>query len=529
MNYEINILLKFLELLEVKRTKAFLKDSLLSHPDVSSLLAISDTLEKYNIETLAVNITNEKLHDIPLPCIVQVKEGNDTFFNVLTKVDSQHITIYNQKNTKVKISKELFFTNWTGICLLAEKTEKTKEPGIEDKQKRRKLINSLLTVLGSLFIIWLGFTVYSFWDPTNKINYFLYVGYTLLKIIGLTIGTFLLWYEVDKYNPALQNFCSGGKKVNCDQVLSSKYAYLLKNTLSVSALAFSYFFASVLLILYSNFSLSTITLLGSLSLAATPILLYSLYIQGVVVKSWCKFCLILAAVLTIEIVIVLSINSFSLQEIALKDIVLFALLFLTPILFWIVLKPNLEKGKETNLVKRSLQKIKFNKTVFETLLSKSDKVSTDFKDIGILLKNKNPKYHVIKVCNPYCGPCANAHPILDKLYHQGVIDLQIVFTASADESDMKYAPVNHLLAIDSVDSLNTPNALDDWYMAEKKDYEIFANKYPMNGELKEQKEKISKMKQWCNAEKITHTPTIYINGYKLTNEYAFEDLVELLQ
>lgn len=387
----------------------------------------------------------------------------------------------------------------------------------------------MISIIGFLFMIWLGFTVYSFGEPTNKIDSFLYVVYTLMKIIGLTIGTFLLWYEVDKYNPTLQTFCSGGKKVDCDLVLSSKYAYIFKNTLSVSALAFSYFFASIVLILSSNFSLSTITLLGSLSLAVTPILIYSFYIQGIVVKSWCKFCLILAAVLTTEIVIVVSTNLYSFQEIAVKDVVLFVMLFLSPILLWILLKPNLEKGKETNLLKRSLHKIKFNKTIFKTLLSKSNKISNDIKDIGILLKNENPKYHVIKVCNPYCPPCANAHPILDKLYHQGIIDLQIVFTASADESDIKFPPVNHLLAIDSTDSKKTQKALEDWYMADQKIYLEFSNKYPMNGELQQQKEKIKKMRKWCDDEKIMHTPTIFINGYKLTNEYNITDLTELLQ
>jgi hypothetical protein len=30
----------------------------------------------------------------------------------------------------------------------------------------------------------------------------------------------------------------------------------------------------------------------------------------------------------------------------------------------------------------------------------------------------------------------------------------------------------------------TKQALDDWYLAEQKDYGTFASKYPMNGELK---------------------------------------------
>ena len=62
---------------------------------------------------------------------------------------------------------------------------------------------------------------------------------------------------------------------------------------------------------------------------------------------------------------------------------------------------------------------------------------------------------------------------------------------------------------------NICQALDDWYLAEKKDYDAFALKYPMNGELQQQKDKIIAMREWCDAMKIRATPTIYINGQEL--------------
>ena len=45
---------QLLTLLGVKSTSKYLKDKILSHPDYPSLLSISDTLEEYQIETLAV-------------------------------------------------------------------------------------------------------------------------------------------------------------------------------------------------------------------------------------------------------------------------------------------------------------------------------------------------------------------------------------------------------------------------------------------------------------------------------------------
>lgn len=129
--------------------------------------------------------------------------------------------------------------------------------------------------------------------------------------------------------------------------------------------------------------------------------------------------------------------------------------------------------------------------------------------MGITLYNDNSKYQVIKVCNPYCGPCANAHPLLGSLANTGKINLQILFMVRASGEDAKAKPVSHFLAIDELgDRSRTQQALDDWYLADKKDYELFSAKYPMNGELEKQTTKIEAMRQWCDAEKITHTPTI---------------------
>ena len=64
----------------------------------------------------------------------------------------------------------------------------------------------------------------------------LVVGYGLLKLLGLGMGSILLWYEVDRYNPVLQGFCSGDKKVNCDSVLNSRYSKMSNGHMSLMSL-----------------------------------------------------------------------------------------------------------------------------------------------------------------------------------------------------------------------------------------------------------------------------------------------------
>ncbi|MEP1488877.1 MAG: vitamin K epoxide reductase family protein [Algibacter sp.] len=516
--------------LNIKHTSKYLKDSILSHPDHPSLLSISDTLEKYQIETLAVKIDADKLNEMPMPSIVQVEVNRQPLFFVLQKVLDNKVSYYDDKNKLTESSKETFLKLWTGICLLVETTTQSKEKDIEKKLVAKRTQNVLLGSITLLLLSSITISIFSSEATTNALSTLYTIICTVLKAIGLTVGVFLLWYDVDQYNPTLQSFCTGGgKKNNCNAVLGSKYAKLFDGTLSLSLLSFSYFFGTLIYLVINNFSPRALSVLGVISFISAPIIIISIYYQAVIIKQWCKFCIIIQGVLIAEIGISF-LSEFYKTPIAYETLPLLLALLLIPILGWKLLKPLLEQEKETNVHKRGLKKIKNNPDVLGGLLTKSRKIETTTEGLGISIYNESAKYHVIKVCNPYCGPCAKAHPVLEDLVNAGKINLQILFTANADGKDAKAKPVSHFLAIDTQgDKSKTQQALDDWYHAEQKDYEVFANKYPMNGELELQNDKIESMRNWCDAENITHTPTIFINGYELPKEYSIEDLTEVLQ
>jgi thiol-disulfide isomerase/thioredoxin len=206
----------------------------------------------------------------------------------------------------------------------------------------------------------------------------------------------------------------------------------------------------------------------------------------------------------------------------------FAFLFIVILVGWMYLKPILDAKEDLFDYKRNLKKLKSDPAVFDSLLSRSKKINNPTQDLGILLKNDSPKFQVIKVCNPYCGPCAKAHPELERLVEEGMIDLQIIFLPNGSMDDLYAKTISHLLAINSKgDSKVTQEALDQWYAAEKKDYAVFAERYPMNGELNQQQEKLLAMKAWCDREGIIETPTIFINGHQLPIEYDIEDIKEI--
>ncbi|SFG00228.1 Thioredoxin [Salegentibacter agarivorans] len=528
MDNSVNAIKKILELLRVKNTKKYIEDSVLSHPDHPSLLAVSDTLLKFKIENLAININEEKINDIPLPCLVQVKKDGASLFYVLNKISNKGVEYFDDKNKLTKVAKEEFFKIWTGICLLAEATEESGEINIEQKLFSKNLLYGLKIGIGLLLFTWILGTFFNSESKSDFIPAIYIALYTILKITGLLVGGMLLWFDVDQYNPTLQNFCTGNnKKINCNSVLNSKHSKLFKDTLSLSELSFAYFLGTLSFLILQQFSSNTLYILGIISFITLPVIIYSLYYQAFIIKQWCKFCVIIQVVLSFEIFVSFYGNFYN-SNIQINTIPLFLALLLVPLLAWKLIKPLLEAEKETNIYKQKFNKIKYNPVVLESLLLKSRKISNSTEDLGISIFNSTAKYNIIKVCNPYCGPCANAHPILEELVNTGKINLQILFTAESID-DRNGKPVSHFLAIDDFyNRKKTKQALDDWYLADQKNYEVFARKYPMNGELKKQISKVEAMRKWCKAENITHTPTIFINGYELPREYSIQDLKEIL-
>ncbi len=107
--------------------------------------------------------------------------------------------------------------------------------------------------------------------------------------------------------------------------------------------------------------------------------------------------------------------------------------------------------------------------------------------------------------------------------------VQIIFTAANDNNDIKAAPAKHLMAIyEGGDDTLTQQALDDWYKAEKKDYEVFKAKYSLGNEPNKLGEKLAAMKVWCDETKINFTPTVFIDGYRLPEIYRIDDVKHFL-
>ncbi|HVI47978.1 MAG TPA: vitamin K epoxide reductase family protein [Chitinophaga sp.] len=505
-------------LLHVKITKTTLVKEIESHPDYPSLLSISDVLRSYGIDNLALNVEPAKLDKAPTPFVTTVKgkDSSVTFFAVVKEAGENGFTFYDpEQHTWSTVSKEVFLKKYSGTVLLAE-VEDEAHAGEKDYQKslRKEKSQDFIrqTTAFGIPVIALVMGIMTF--AQNGASALLPLVFAVLGLAGAIISTLLLWYELDQYNPVLQQICSAGKKINCGAVLQSGASKI--SGISWSTIGFTYFAGQLLLVLFTGItSPQALFIVSWLSILASPYVLFSVYYQWRVVKQWCVLCLCVQALLLLQLAVVLTGGwYFVYPEHAVVATLLTTILALAvPFIAATLLMPALQKAKESKNNKSELQRLKHNPEIFEALLMRQKALTVPTGGLGITLGNPAARHKVIKVCNPYCGPCAKAHPAMEELLeHNPDVQLQIIFTATNNEHDIKTPPVQHLLAIARQgDEAVTKQALNDWYLPEKKDYETFAQKYPMNGELKQQGPELEAMRDWCNAVNIEFTPTFFVS------------------
>lgn len=517
-------------LLDVRLSRSTLKKEIEEHPDYPSLLSVGDVLASHGIENLAAKFDTDKLDAIPVPFITLLKSEKyrTEFFTVVKAIHGDSIVFFDpEKHRWTKDSREDFVKRCSGIVLLAEAGENAGEKDFFQKRREEKrLAFSRYLAACCIPALVLAAGLFSFLH--SGMAALLPFLFTLLTLAGSLTGVLLLWYELDQYNPMLQQICSAGRKANCSAVLHSKGARIFGIPWSV--IGFTYFAGSLACLLVSGISNPvTLWLLSWLNLAACGYIAYSLYYQWRVARQWCVLCLTVQAILALQCIVAFTAGwhgLFPAPSLSAGLLLQVLAAFAIPFIAVTLLMPALRKAKESRQSKTELQRLKHNPQIFEALLARQKAVTESTEGLGITLGNPQAAHKIIKVCNPYCGPCATAHPLIDELLDSNPdIQLQIIFTASNQENDLKAPPVKHLLAIaEQQDESATRQALDDWYLAPKKDYEAFAMKYPMNGELKRQEEKLQAMHEWCNKTEIMFTPTFFVNGHQLPNNYSVADL-----
>ena len=527
-----------LKVLNVRVTASTLKKDLQEHPNYPSLLAISEVIRTYGIHNVAVKLNRENWENSIIPPFLVHTIGNTLehpVFSVVTSFSSSGTTMYNPATRKVEqLSNEAFLKNHYNDTILYVK------PSINAGEKKYKQNNSaekrvnILTGITALFlpvVTLISFFVY-FSDQGVNVNTITTVGFTVFAFLGAVVTTLLTWYELDEYNPVIKQICQTTKTINCTAILNSKASKVCG--FSWNSIGLSYFVGTLLALVLGGFYLRpVITLLAWFNMLALPYVIFSVTYQWKVAKQWCIMCLLVQGILLIQFAIAMLggfYTMISLKEIGFATYVNVAFPISFSFIIITAITTLLKRSKGFKLKSIELQRLKRNPVIFESLLNSQKTIKQTTVGLGINFGNPRGKYKIIKVCNPYCSPCARAHPLLEEIIASNdEISLQVIFSVSNNKDDYKRRPALHLLAIDAMGNTElTKQAFNSWYNLPKKDYQTFANHYPVKGDMERFEEKIGAMYAWCKQNDIKHTPTFFINGFEMPGEYTITELGNIL-
>ncbi|RFM26751.1 vitamin K epoxide reductase family protein [Deminuibacter soli] len=532
-----------LRLLKIKLSNSTLVRSLEEHPAFPSLLSISDVLSNHRIDNLAAKFDRNNFLIIPTPFISQIIVRNGTApFTIVDETTDEQVHFLDPETSLWSwCERDAFIGRCTMIVLAAEPSDESGEVDYEKKiaAERRKRLAQVSAIL-LLPIATTILAVYTL--VTQGLSVTIPVLNTMLSVFGLFVTSLLLSHNRSEIGQMLRQVCSINEKTDCHAILHSNAAHIAG--FSWSEIGFSYFVGTLLLLTFKGLTNPQVgALLSWMSIFSLPFIGYSIFYQWRIVRRWCVLCLCTQAILLLQFTLncitnLPSWNQHSFTIFNIDMMVTAGLGYLLPLIVTTTLIRLDKNAREGQASKMELIRMQRNSEIFQALLMRQKRLTEDPGSMGIVIGNPNGKHKLIKVCNPYCGPCAESHSSLHQLV-ESIPDLQlrIIFTASSAPEDSKAEPVKHILAIAEKNDEHLLNkALDDWYLAEKRDYAAFAEKYPMREELNDSAlvDKITMMHSWCEKIKVDFTPSFFVNipsdaagdesFYELPPQYKINDL-----
>lgn len=505
--------------LQLKVSKSEI-DRIKHFPNYPSLAAFVDALKEWRVNSLAVKLEPRQLIDIPVPALVHLKK-NGGHFVVVEKITETSISYFDSDSGLVTEAIGEFSSRWTGAALLVEATEKSGESNFVEKRKVQRQQVVLRQIAGGISFCLLML-------PFALLPVELWV-YIIVKVGGLLTCVLLFQRQFHMSNKWASSVCNWGSKSNCDSVIHSPAASFFG--ISLTEIGLIYFLSSVfyfaLVSLYLGFQ-GVPFLMMAMSITAVVLSPLSIYYQWRIAKAWCPLCLIVVAIVWLEVASLFALNtpiSNTMQENALTALALFV-----PVGVWFSIRQHFIDSLRVVPLENTLLKFTRSSEIFQSLLARQDMVDIGHFEHELELGRSNAPIQIILVTNPTCGPCRLADHVVNDLLSEHSESISVIFRFAIDarkRSDTSYSVANHLVKISLSNSTSLAAAMHGWYLGGAKNgVENWKACFPVESEPSDEfvGRILDRHANWCKQHGITATPTILINGKRIPVEYTISDL-----
>lgn len=497
----------WLSLLGIKLNTKFCKEEISTHSDYPSITAVTDFLDAGNMQYNAVQADASYIHEFNYPLIAHIKESGNEYMHIIANE--------NAWDTQKEITQY-----WSGIVLYPGKNA-TWANEENTQVTKMALQKNIFAAIG----ICIGLTLF-LWAALNSSSV-LWNVFGLLSLIGLIVAFFILAAELGFQNKIVKQVCGAVSAGGCETVLQSKQAKSIFGFTPADA-GLIYFATQFVAFLFVPFYPAFANVMYCLALTGIAVAGWSIYTQAIIIKKYCALCLALVSILILQFGISLATVSF--VELTLIPFMAYAaaLLLMAAILFPI--KQLLKNNTKLQQKAAELRKWKTDAAIFEELISKEQEVNTNIWENDLVLGNPSAPILITVACNPYCGPCAKAHELLDTLLaqHPQEVAVQVrLFCNPAEPTEMRTLATTALLkkAASINDNKQLQVMLSDWF------HLMDLNKWSTIWNPNENiivKTELEAHHNWSQQSNIRFTPTFFINGKALPIKYNIDDFQKIL-
>ena len=498
----IEIVKKYLLLNNFSQSLNDFEDVFLSHPNYPSIFAITDTLNMLSIENIALKVPKEQFEELP-NFFLAIYNDNLT----LTIKNISNVTIETENGKNKVLNYNEFLSGWNDVIIVIE-------PNANLVLKKEKINLKWLFYTLPVFALILLSVVFNHHTINSTIL-------LIISLTGLLISVFIIQEKLGIKNEIASKFCSINTNISCNSVIKSEKSEI-NQWIGFTDLPLLFFSISVLAIIIQPEQIYII--IGLISLASTPVIIYSLWLQKFKLKKWCVLCLAVSVIILIQSLVF----SFAITLINISKISIFSFLLSTILLvtIWLLVKPILESKIKIEKEVIDFKKFKRNFEVFN-FMSKDIPLINGFNQLeGLQFGNLLSPVKLTIIISPSCGHCHKAFKDgldLVKKFPERV-SLHVLFNINPENIDNPYKlVVETLLAISFINPENAESAISDWHIKKMElknwleNWNVKTNNMKVNHEIHQQY-------QWCLENKFNYTPVKIVNEKLIPNEYEINEL-----
>lgn len=505
---------EYLRYINVHCSKMLVESKIRSHVDYPSLISVTETFEDLGVQFEAMVADDKSVESISFPILIHCRVYSG----------ERLVTVYQ----KEQLSDGIMWDNWTGVFIHVSPNQRI-DSSLNDrlyKQERnsRYMGTLLITlILGSLIFALL-----------YKFNFFFLI-LSLIYLVGYGCAHYITSLYHSNINETDSKYCKSGVVFDCTKVLYSKYSnlFLGLRISDIAQVSFLGFYLVLVFLQISSVNWIDIGFIFCLSVVASLISMYYIFIQVLVVKKFCKLCLAVGFLFIISLLIIFIGAHYKKFEFGYGKSSLLILIFATIISLTFVYFYNSIINYKNEQLKMYIElfKTKYNPSAFEFIQNRQKNIVNSVINTTIVVFGPSaPKVLVTIVSNPFCKPCGLIHQRVTNLPSSilNITGVEIIFSVvDIEELNLHNKTVIALILV--LEKANRPDRLkilSEWY--KKPELSSFMNLYKIDEQtITSNKSILASQFKWCQENSIVKTPTIYINGRELSPDYELEDLYKV--